>query len=55
MPRPPARWSIEPIRGKPTLVIRNGPLPQEFVLEMEGDQLLVNGKPYSISENTLCQ
>ena len=55
MPRPPARWSIEPIRGKATLVIRSGPLPQEFVLEMEGDQLLVNGKPYSISENTACQ
>ena len=42
MPRPPARWSINPILGKPTLVIRQGPLPQEFVLEMEGDQLLVN-------------
>ena len=55
MPRPPARWSINPILGKPTLVIRQGPLPQEFVLEMEGDQLLVNGKPYSIAENTLCQ
>ena len=55
MPRPPARWSIEPIRGKPTLVILSGPLPQEFVLEMEDDQLLVNGRPYRISENTLCQ
>ena len=55
MPRPPARWSINPILGKPTLVIRQGPLPQEFRLEMAGDQLLVNGKPYSIAENTLCQ
>ena len=55
MPRPPARWFIDPIRGKPTLVIRQGPRPQEFILEMEGDQLYVNGKPYSISENTLCQ
>ena len=55
MPRPPARWHIAPILGKPTLVIRHGPRPQEFKLEMEGDQLYVNGKPYSISENTLCQ
>jgi hypothetical protein len=55
MPRPPARWSINPILGKPTLVIRQGPLPQEFVLEMEGDQLLVNGKPYNITDSTLCQ
>jgi hypothetical protein len=55
MPRPPARWSIDPIRGKPTLVIRHGPRPQEFELEMEGDELYVNGKPYSITENTLCQ
>jgi hypothetical protein len=54
-PRPPARWFVEPIRGKPTLVIRHGPRPQEFRLEMEGDQLLVNGKPYNMSENTLCQ
>ena len=55
MPRPPARWHIAPIRGKPTLVIRHGPRPQEFRLEMEGDQLYINGKPYSITENTLCQ
>ncbi len=55
MPRPPARWSINPIFGKPTLVIRQGPFPQEFRLEMENDQLLVNGKPYSIAEATLCQ
>jgi len=55
MPRPPARWTIDPIRGQPTLVIRHGPRPQEFRLEMEGDKLLVNGKPYSITENTLCQ
>ena len=55
MPRPPARWYIDPIRGKPTLVIRHGARPQEFKLEMEGDQLYVNGKPYSITENTLCQ
>jgi len=54
-PRPPARWYIDPIRGKPTLVIRQGPRPQEFELEMEGDQFLVNGKPYSIAENTLCK
>jgi hypothetical protein len=55
VPRPPARWFIDPIRGKPTLVIRQGPRPQEFRLEMEGNQFLVNGKPYSITENTLCQ
>ena len=55
MSRPPGRWYIDPIRGKPTLVIRHGPRPQEFTLEMEGDQLQVNGKPYSITENTLCQ
>lgn len=55
MPRPPGRWFIDPIRGKPTLLIRQGPRPQEFTLEMEGDQLYVNGKPYSITENTLCQ
>jgi len=55
MPRPPGRWFIDPIRGKPTLLIRQGPRPQEFTLEMEGDQLYVNGKPYSITENTLCE
>lgn len=55
MPRPPGRWHIAPIRGEPTLVIRHGPRPQEFKLEMDGDQLYVNGKPYSITENTLCQ
>ena len=45
----------KPANTQPALVIRQGPLPQEFMLEMEGDQLLVNGKPYSIAENTLCQ
>jgi hypothetical protein len=57
MPRPPARWLIEPYRGKPTLVIRQGPGPRplEFRLEMEGDQLMMNGKPYRIAENTLCK
>lgn len=55
MPRPPARWEILPIRSKPTLLIRHGPRPQEFELEMEGEQLLVNGKPYDITENTMCQ
>ena len=55
MQRPPARWFIDPIRGKPTLVIRQSPRPQEFRLEMEGDQLYVNGKPYSITENALCE
>jgi hypothetical protein len=54
-PSPPGRWHIAPIRGKPTLVIRHGPRPQEFQLEMGGDQLYVNGKPYSMTENTLCQ
>jgi len=55
IPRPPARWLIESIRGKPTLVIRQGPRPEKFSLEMEGDQLYMSGKPVSISENTLCQ
>ena len=55
MPLPPARWGIEPVRGKPTLVIRQGPRPEKFLLEMEGDQLYMSGKPVSISENTLCE
>jgi hypothetical protein len=55
MPRPPGRWNIDPIRGKPTLVIRHGPRPQEFTLEMESDQLYLNGKPYNMTANTLCQ
>jgi hypothetical protein len=57
IPRPPAQWRIEPIRGKPTLLIRQGPgpRPEKFSLEMEGDQLYMSGKPVSISENTLCQ
>jgi hypothetical protein len=54
MPLPPARWNIEPIRGRPILVIRQGPRPTEFLLEMEGDHLTLSGKPYKISENTLC-
>lgn len=35
------------------IVIRS--LTPFLELEMEGDQLYVNGKPYSITENTLCQ
>ena len=54
-PPPPGRWHIRPIRGNPTLVIRHGPRPQEFTLEMEGDRLYLNSKLYSITENTLCQ
>ena len=54
-PRSPDRWYIDPIRGKPTPVIRHGPRPQEFVLEMDGDKLLVNGKLYNVTENTQCQ
>jgi len=55
-PRPPAQWRIEPIRGKPTLLIRQGPgaRPERFVLEMEGDQLSMSGKIVSISQNKLC-
>jgi hypothetical protein len=56
IPRPTARWRIEPVRGKPILMIRQGgPRPTEFLLEMEGDQLTLSGRPYRISENTLCQ
>ncbi len=55
MQRPPLRWQITPVRGTPTLVIGAGQRPQEFKLEMEGDQLFVNEKPYNITENTLCQ
>jgi hypothetical protein len=55
MPRSPARWHIAPISGTPTLVIQSGARPQQFKLEMEGDQLFVNERPYSITENALCQ
>ncbi len=55
MPRSPARWQIVPVRGTPTLVIQAGPRPQEFKLEMQGDQLFVNERPYGIAENTMCQ
>ena len=56
-PRPPAQWRIEPIRGKPTLLIRQGPGPgmERFALEMDGDQLHISGKPVSISDNKLCK
>ncbi len=54
-PKPPARYRIVPLRGKPTLLIHLGPRPLEFTLEMEGDRLYLNGKPFSINENTLCQ
>jgi hypothetical protein len=53
-PSPPALWRIEPIRGKPTLLILQGPQPERFPLEMEGDQPLMSGKPVSISQNKLC-
>ena len=55
MQRPPLRWQIAPVRGTPTLVIGSGQRPREFKLEMEGNQLFVNEKPYSIAENMLCQ
>ena len=55
MPRPPVRWNTVPIRGKPTLVIHEGPRPLEFVLELEGDQLLLNGRPHDMTESKLCQ
>jgi hypothetical protein len=54
-PPPPGQWRIEPIRGKPTLLIRQGPRPEKFMLEMEGDQLFMSGKPVSITENSLCR
>jgi len=55
MPRPPVRWNTVPIRGKPTLVMLEGPRPLEFVLEREGDQLFLNGRPHEMTESTLCQ
>jgi hypothetical protein len=54
-PPPPTRYRINPIRGKPTLLINIGPRPLEFTLEMEGDRLYLNGKPFSINENTVCE
>ena len=55
MPRPPVRWDIVPLRGKPTLLIHDGPRPLELVLQMEDDQLLVNGRPHEMTTSSLCQ
>ena len=54
-PPPPTRYRINPIRGKPTLLINIGPRPLEYTLEMEGERLYLNGKPFSINENTVCE
>lgn len=55
MPRPPASWLIEPVRGEPTLLIREGPSAHQFRLETDGKQISLNGKPYRVTENRLCK
>jgi hypothetical protein len=40
--------------GAPYLVVRDG-REQELMLEDEGDNFLLNGKPYIITDNNLCK
>ena len=40
--------------GKPTLLVLQGPQPERFPLEIDGDQIIMSGKPVNISENKLC-
>jgi len=47
-------WYVILSEGAPYLVVRDGP-EQELMLEDEGDNFLLNGKPYIITANSLCK
>ncbi|MBT8129271.1 MAG: hypothetical protein HKO86_00335 [Gammaproteobacteria bacterium] len=47
-------WRVMMSQGMPLLIVRDGP-EQEFLLEKDGDNFLLNGKPYIITDSDLCK
>ncbi len=47
-------WQVIVSRGLPHLIVRDGP-EQELMLEDDGDNFLLNGKPYVITASDLCK
>ena len=54
MNRSRGTWHVIVSAGAPYLVVRDGPV-QELKLEYEGDNFLLNGKPYIIADSDLCK
>ena len=54
MNRSHGSWHVIVSAGVPYLVVRDGP-EQELMLEDEGDNFLLNGKPYVITTSDLCK
>jgi len=50
----PGTWHVIVSEGAPFLIVRDGP-EHELKLENEGDNFLLNGKPYIITANELCE
>jgi hypothetical protein len=47
-------WRVIVSQGEPYLIVQDGP-EQELKLENEGDNFLLNGKPYVITDSDLCK
>jgi hypothetical protein len=47
-------WQVVVSQGMPLLIVRDGP-EQELLLEKDGDNFLLNGKPYIITESDQCK
>jgi len=54
MSRSRGTWHVIVSMGAPYLVVRDGP-EKELKLEYEGDNFLLNGKPYVITTSDLCK
>ena len=54
MNRSRGTWHVIVSAGAPYLIVRDGP-EQELKLEYEGDNFLLNGKPYIITDSDLCK
>ncbi len=54
MNRSSGTWLVIVSQGKPYLIVRDGP-EQKLALENEGETLLLNGKPYIITDSDLCK
>ena len=47
-------WQVIVSKGAPYLIVRDGP-EQKLMLEVEGNNLLLNGKRYTAAANDLCR
>jgi hypothetical protein len=54
MNRSRGTWYVIVSQGKPYLIVQDGP-EQKLALENEGETLLLNGKPYIITDSDLCK